>query len=465
MGCNLMSANFPAEFTWGTATASYQIEGAFDTDGRGASIWDTFSKTPGKVVNGDTGDIACDHYNRFEEDIAIMKELGVSAYRFSIAWPRLFPKGDSNREERGFAFYNRLIDALIAAGIEPMVTLYHWDLPQTLEDKGGWANRGVVDAFADYATACAEAFGDRINNWITLNEPWCVSWLGYSNGVHAPGKKDYNLAIAASHHTALAHAAAFRAIKKVRPEAKVGLTVNMNNIHNESPENQEVADFAALNDSNLNRWWIDALTTGKYPKNLIDTYGDRTAGIILDGDEKLLVTDVDFMGINYYCDGFVRAPRPEDKPAIEGGFMPFPQRADSSAPAHLAQDLTAMGWVVTPEGLGNLVKRVHKDWPQIPYLVITENGSSYDDVKENGQVIDTKRTAYLVAHLESLQSAIADGAPVKGYFAWSLLDNYEWAEGYAKRFGIVHVDFQTQERTPKMSFAKYKEIIAANAVS
>ena len=460
-----MSANFPAEFTWGTATASYQIEGAFDTDGRGASIWDTFSKTPGKVVNGDTGDIACDHYNRFEEDIAIMKELGVSAYRFSIAWPRLFPKGDSNREERGFAFYNRLIDALIAAGIEPMVTLYHWDLPQTLEDKGGWANRGVVDAFADYATACAEAFGDRINNWITLNEPWCVSWLGYSNGVHAPGKKDYNLAIAASHHTALAHAAAFRAIKKVRPEAKVGLTVNMNNIHNESPENQEVADFAALNDSNLNRWWIDALTTGKYPKNLIDTYGDRTAGIILDGDEKLLVTDVDFMGINYYCDGFVRAPRPEDKPAIEGGFMPFPQRADSSAPAHLAQDLTAMGWVVTPEGLGNLVKRVHKDWPQIPYLVITENGSSYDDVKENGQVIDTKRTAYLVAHLESLQSAIADGAPVKGYFAWSLLDNYEWAEGYAKRFGIVHVDFQTQERTPKMSFAKYKEIIAANAVS
>ena len=460
-----MSANFPADFTWGTATASYQIEGAFDTDGRGASIWDTFSKTPGKVVNGDTGDIACDHYNRFEEDIAIMKQLGVSAYRFSIAWPRLFPQGDATREERGFAFYNRLINALIAAGIEPMVTLYHWDLPQSLEDKGGWANRGVVDAFADYATACAEAFGDRITNWITLNEPWCVSWLGYSNGVHAPGKKDYNLAIAASHHTALAHAAAFRAIKKVRPEAKVGLTVNMNNIHNESPEDQEASDFAALNDSNLNRWWIDAFTTGKYPQNLIDTYGARTEGIILEGDEKLLVTDVDFMGINYYCDGFVRQARPEDKPAIEGGFMPFPQRADSSAPAHLAQDLTAMGWVVTPEGLGNLVKRVHKDWPQIPYLVITENGSSYDDVKENGQVIDTKRTAYLVAHLKSLQSAIADGAPVKGYFAWSLLDNYEWAEGYAKRFGIVHVDFQTQERTPKMSFAKYKEIIAANAVN
>ena len=460
-----MSSHFPDDFTWGTATASYQIEGAFDTDGRGPSIWDTFSKTAGKVVNGDTGDMACDHYNRFEEDIAIMKDLGVSAYRFSIAWPRLFPNGDSVREERGFDFYNRLINSLVAADIEPMITLYHWDLPQALEDKGGWANRSIVDAFAAYATACAEAFGDRVNTWITLNEPWCVSWLGYSNGVHAPGKKDFNLAIAASHHTALAHAAALRSIKKVRPNSVVGLTVNMNNIHNESPDDQEVVDFVALNDSNLNRWWIDAFTTGHYPKNLIDTYGDRTKGLFLEGDEKLLKVETDFLGINYYCDGFARSPRPEDKPAIEGGFMPFPQRVDGSAPAHLANDLTAMGWVVTPEGLGNLVKRVHKDWPQIPYLVITENGSSYDDEKVNGEILDVKRTAYLDAHLQSLQAAVNDGVPVKGYFAWSLLDNFEWAEGYAKRFGIVHVDYQTQERTPKMSFKRYKEIVAANTVN
>lgn len=457
-----MSSTFPEDFTWGTATASYQIEGAFNTDGRGESIWDRFSKTPGKVINGDTGDQACDHYNRFEEDIAIMKDLGVRAYRFSIAWPRLFPQGDSIREERGFDFYNRLIDALIAAGIEPMVTLYHWDLPQALEDKGGWAKRSIVDAFAGYATACAEAFGDRITTWITINEPWCVSWLGYSNGVHAPGKKDFNLAIAASHHTALAHSAAARAIRKIYPSAVVGLTVNMNNIHNESPHDQEVIDFAALNDSNLNRWWLDAFSTGQYPKNLIDTYGDRMDGLIFSGDEELLQVQTDFLGINYYCDGFVRSPRPEDKPAIEGGFMPFPQRVDGSAPTHLAENLTAMGWVVTPAGLGELVKRVHRDWPKIPYIVITENGSSYDDVKISGQVDDKERTAYLVAHLRSLQNAIIDGAPVKGYFAWSLLDNFEWAEGYAKRFGIVHVDYETLERTPKTSFKKYQEIIASN---
>lgn len=458
-----MSSTFPANFTWGTATASYQIEGAFDTDGRGVSIWDTFSKTPGKVVNGDTGDVACDHYNRFDEDIAIMKDLGISAYRFSIAWPRLFPQGDSVREERGFDFYNRLIDALVAADIEPMVTLYHWDLPQALEDKGGWSNRSIVDAFAHYAEACAEAFGDRITTWITLNEPWCVSWLGYSNGVHAPGKKDFNLAIAASHHTALAHAAGARAIRKIRPNAQVGLTVNMNNIHNESPENPEVVSFVELNDGNLNRWWIDAFSTGEYPKALVETYGDRLNGILMPGDQELLKVQTDFLGINYYCDGFVRSARAEDKPAIEKGFMPFPQRVDDSAPVALQNDLTAMGWVVTPEGLGNLVKRVHKDWPHIPYIVITENGSSYDDAKVDGQVDDPKRVNYLVSHLQSLQKAIAEGAPVRGYFAWSLLDNFEWAEGFAKRFGLVYVDYKTLERTPKSSFKKYKSIIAANS--
>ena len=457
--------NFPADFVWGTATASYQIEGAFDVDGRGVSIWDTFSKTPGKVVNGATGDVACDHYHRFEEDIKIMKDLGVSAYRFSIAWPRLFPNGDEKREERGFAFYDRLINSLIAAGIEPMVTLYHWDLPQALEDKGGWANRSIVEAFANYATACAEAFGDRINTWITLNEPWCVSWLGYSNGVHAPGKKDFKLAIAASHHTALAHSAALKAIKAIKPNATVGLTVNMNNIHNESPEDAEVNDFVDLNDANLNRWWIDAFTKGTYPEKLLNTYGALADGIIHDGDSKLLKVDTDFLGINYYCDGFVRSAKPDAKPTIEGGFMPFPQKVDGSAPAHLANDLTAMGWVVTPAGIGELVKRVHRDWPEIPYIVITENGSSYPDEKINGEVNDIKRNEYLKAHLASLQKAISDGAPVKGYFAWSLLDNFEWAEGYAKRFGIVYVDYETQERTPKLSARTYKEIIAKNSVS
>lgn len=457
-----MNTDFPKDFTWGTATASYQIEGAFDEGGRGESIWDVFSKTPGKVVNGDTGDTACDHYHRFDEDIAIMKELGVSAYRFSIAWPRLFPQGNLAREERGFEFYNRLIDALIAAGIEPMATLYHWDLPQALEDTGGWANRNIVKAFSDYAGACAQAFGDRITTWITLNEPWCISWLGYSNGVHAPGKKDFNLAIAASHHTALAHAAGARAIRRVCPQASIGLTVNMNNIHNESPEDQEVVDFADLNDANLNRWWIDAFSTGVYPKNLMEAYGARVDGLIHPDDHEQLKVQTDFLGINYYCDGFVRSPRPSDEPAINGGFMPFPQRVDGSAPSRLQKNLTAMGWVVTPEGLGELVKRVHREWPHIPFMVITENGSAYEDIKVNGEVEDIERTTYLESHLQSLQNAISTGVPVRGYFAWSLLDNFEWAEGYAKRFGIVYVDYKTFERTPKRSFKRYKEIIATN---
>ncbi len=459
-----MTQHFPDDFLWGTATASYQIEGASNVDGRGVSIWDTFSKTPGKVVNGDTGDVACDHYNRFDEDIAIMKDLGVKAYRFSIAWPRLFPAGDTVREERGFDFYNRLINALIAADIEPMVTLYHWDLPQKLEDIGGWANRSVVAAFEIYAKACAEAFGDRVTNWITLNEPWCVSWLGYSNGVHAPGKKDFSLAIAAAHHTALAHAAGTRAIKSVRPQAQVGLTLNMTNNNIENPEDSEVLAFAQLSDENLNRWWIDAFSTGHYPQNLLDTYGELQKGVIKAGDDALLKVDVDFLGINYYADGFVRSARVEDKPYIEGGFMPFPQRVDTSAPAHLAGSLTAMGWVVTPEGLGNLVTRVHNTWPHIPYLVITENGSSYEDVMVDGEVNDIERTSYLTRHLGSLQKAVSSGVPVKGYFAWSLLDNFEWAEGYAKRFGIVHVDYQTLKRTLKASGKKYKEIVSANAV-
>jgi len=458
-----MSSQLPSDFLWGTASSSYQIEGAANLDGRGVSIWDTFSRTPGKVVNGDTGDSACDHYHRYSEDIAIMKNLGVKAYRFSIAWPRLFPNGDEVREERGFAFYNKLIDALLAANIEPMVTLYHWDLPQKLEDAGGWANRATVDAFEKYAKACAEAFGDRINSWITLNEPWCVSWLGYSNGVHAPGKKDYKLAIAASHHTALAHAAGTRAIKSVQPEAHVGITVNMTNHNLENPEDKDLVELTALMDSNLNRWWIDALTTGKYPENILAYYGEALTSVLKSGDDELLKCQNEFLGVNYYSDSFIRSPRPEDKPFLDEGFLPFPQRADTSPPADLAGSLTGMGWVVTPKGLGKVLKRVHTSWPQFGYIMVTENGAAYDDIKEaDGNINDLARTKYLSGHVESLYDAAAAGVPIKGYFAWSLLDNFEWAEGYGKRFGLVYVDYKTMERTPKMSAKRYKEIIANN---
>jgi beta-glucosidase len=344
-----------------------------------------------------------------------------------------------------------------------MVTLYHWDLPQPLEDAGGWANRATAEAFTNYALACAEEFGDRVNNWITLNEPWCVAWLGYSIGVHAPGKKDHALAIAASHHTALAHSMATRAIKSIRPNAQVGLTVNMTNHNLENPENTELVTLNALLDSNINRWWIEAMLYGKYPTNILEYYGKALTDVLLPGDQELLKAKPDYLGINYYSDSFLRNPRPEDLVDNGPGIFPFPQKGDNSPPSHLAGSLTAMGWVVTPEGLGNLVARVHRDYPEIPYLMITENGSSYEDLVEaDGSINDVERTSYLVRHLQSLQKAIASGVPVKGYFAWSLLDNFEWAEGYAKRFGLVRVDYKTLVRTPKLSAKKYKEIIASN---
>ncbi len=461
-----MSHAFPSDFLWGTATASYQIEGAASVDGRGVSIWDTFSKTEGKVKNGDTGDMACDHYNRFPEDIALMQELGVKAYRFSIAWPRLFPQGDGVREERGFDFYNRLINALIAADIEPMVTLYHWDLPQTLEDKGGWANRETAYAFADYAAACAQAFGDRIKNWITINEPWCVSWLGYSIGVHAPGKKDYRSAVAASHHTALAHALATRSIKAAQPTAKVGITVNMTNYVNENPEDPSLPEVIDLLDGNINRWWIGAIQKGEYPATLIAAYGDLVEGTILPGDMELLQCDNEFLGVNYYSDSFVRSARPEDKPFSESAYLPLDVRANTSIPERFTGKLTDIGWPVTPHGLKNLVLRIHNDWPAITAINITENGCAINDEPDaSGVVNDQRRVDYLRAHLTELSEAIKLGAPVKAYFAWSLLDNYEWAEGYSQRFGIIHVDYQTQKRTIKASGYEYKKIVATNSVA
>jgi len=460
-----MSHSFPPEFLWGTATASYQIEGAAQADGRGVSIWDTFSRTPGKVKNGDTGDVACDHYNRYSEDIALMQELGVKAYRFSIAWPRLFPKGDGVREERGFDFYNRLIDALIAAGIEPMVTLYHWDLPQPLEDKGGWANRETAYAFAEYAAACGEAFGDRVTNWITINEPWCVSWLSYSMGIHAPGKKDYRAAVAAAHHTSLAHGLATRALKAIESSFKIGLTVNLTNYISESPEDPVVAEVIDLLDGNYNRWWIGGLQNGEYPATLLAAYGDLADGVIVPGDMDIVKVENEFLGVNYYRDEFVASARPEDIPLIDRAYMPFPQRVNLSIPDRYLAGLTDIGWPVTPHGIKDLVLRIHRDWPGVKEIFITENGCAVNDGPDaNGVVNDQRRIDYLRAHLGYLSEAIEEGAPVKGYFAWSLLDNYEWAEGYSQRFGIIHVDYQTQKRTIKASGYLYKGLIAANRV-
>ncbi len=454
--------DFPRNFVWGAATASYQIEGAATEDGRGLSIWDTFSATPGKVANGDNGLIACDHYHRFAEDIEIMKRIGIRSYRFSIAWPRLFPNGDAVREERGFAFYNKLIDALLDAGIEPVATVYHWDLPQVLEDQGGWTNRNIVPVFADYAAACVEAFGDRVKTWITINEPWCVSWLGYFAGIHAPGKQDLKSAIAAAHHTALAHAEATRAMKAVRPDVKVGITVNLNNVR-VSGENPDTLLAAELMDCVQNRWWIDALVHGEYPKALTDYYGSEFTDVVNSQDLSLLQAEPDFLGINYYNDAFISDAQSGDQSLVADGIFPIDIRVSSEIPDEYKGNLTDMGWAITPDGIGNLLKRLHRDWPSIPAFVITENGSAYDDApNESGEVDDVRRIAYLRAHVASIADAIAAGVPVTGYYAWSLLDNFEWSFGYAKRFGLVFVDFVSQKRTIKNSAYEYAKIISGD---
>jgi beta-glucosidase len=450
--------SFPDDFNWGSATASYQIEGAASIGGRSASIWDTFSKTPGKVVNGDTGDVACDHYHRFEEDIQIMKDLGVKSYRFSLAWPRIIPNGTGDVNQEGIDFYNRLINGLLDAGIQPTATLYHWDLPQALQDKGGWANRDIVEQFANYARIAAEAFGDRVANWITINEPWCVTWLGNFIGVHAPGIKDVDTAIAVAHHTALAHSAATRALRAVRPEIRSGITLNMTNYRVDDSSNLELTKLRDYMDSNLNRWWMDAQVHGTYPANLVEFYGEKLAKVVLPGDMDSLKIDSEFLGINYYSDSFIGTPTEEQVTKNEGSFV-FPINSDGTSPA----PHTDMGWPITPEGLTDLLVRVHNDWPEVKDIAITENGVAYVDAPdENNVVNDFRRVGYINDHVSAVGAAIQAGVPVKSYYYWSLLDNFEWAEGYAKRFGLVYVNFETLQRTPKLSATVYSNIIKTN---
>ena len=451
---------FPEDFNWGVATSSYQIEGAAFEDGRGESIWDRFCATPGKVANSEDGVTACDHYHRFEEDIQIMKQLGVTTYRFSMAWPRMFPKGDSVREQRGFDFYDRLINELLANGIKPLPTLYHWDLPQALQDKGGWANRETVDAFAHYAGAAVEAFGDRVTEWLTLNEPWCVTWLGYMNGVHAPGVKNLDHALAAAHHTALAHAEATRAMRAVRDDLRIGLALNMTTYRIEDESDKDLSELGDLLDAQLNRWWIEAFLKGSYPESLMTIHEGRLANIIQPGDLARLKVQTDILGVNYYSDSFIGLPRPEDKPLIEEGLFPFPHRMNGSAPG----PYTDMGWPITPNGLEELLLRIARDWPEIQDIAITENGVAFDyEPDASGEVNDLRRIDYLLTHLEAAGRAIEKGAPLKSYYAWSLMDNFEWAEGYNKRFGLVHVDFKTLKRTIKNSGKAYSEVIAASS--
>jgi beta-glucosidase len=463
---------FPPGFVWGTATASYQIEGAATEDGRTPSIWDTYSHTPGRVVNGDTGDVADDHYSRYREDVAIMQELGVSSYRFSVAWPRITPSVTEHElgpvNEAGLAFYDRLVDELLAAGIAPAATLYHWDLPQALEDAGGWTNRATAERFGEYAEIVAARLGDRIRTFITLNEPWCSAYLGYASGVHAPGRTEPASALSAVHHLNLAHGLATAAVRRAAPQAQVALTLNLAWV---CPASDSEADANAARriDGLQNRVFLDPTMRGEYPADVLaDTSSVTDWSFVQDGDLEIIHQPIDALGLNYYSPTIVRAydgegPRAEADGHGDGAASAWPACEDVEFPPQPGPK-TDMGWGIDPRGMTELLLRLARDYPDVD-LYVTENGAAYPDVvSEDGAVHDPDRIAYLQQHLAAVHQAIAAGANVRGYYLWSLLDNFEWSYGYSKRFGIVHVDYGTQQRTVKDSGRWYAEVVRRNAL-
>ena len=439
-------ADFPPGFTWGAATASYQIEGAAQTDGRGPSIWDVFSHTPGRVLNGDTGDVACDHYARYADDVALMRELGLAAYRFSVAWPRVQPLGSGRVEQRGLDFYRRLVDELLDSGIAPWLTLYHWDLPQALQEEGGWTSRDTAERFAEYAGIVYDALGDRVPHWSTLNEPWCSSLLSYQAGHHAPGERDGTRAARAVHHLLLGHGLAAGVLRE-RGCTDLGLTLNLNPVRGEDP------DLVRKVDGQQNRMWLDAVLLGRYPDDVVADLEAAGAPLpVQDGDLDVISAPLDWLGVNYYFRSHVAGGSTAGEPSPWIGGQDV---VDVDPPVLT----TAMGWGVEPDGLVELLTRLHDEWPAIP-LVITENGSAWEDVvAPDGAVRDPDRVDYLLRHLEAASEAIGKGVDLRGYFAWSLLDNFEWSFGYERRFGIVHVDYETQVRTPKDSARAYAEVL------
>lgn len=441
---------FPTGFLWGAATASYQIEGAWEADGKGESIWDRFSHTPGKVHEGDTGDVACDHYHRWREDIGLMKELGLKAYRLSASWPRILPQGTGEVNEKGLAFYDQLVDGLLEAGIEPFITLYHWDLPQALEDKGGWANRDTALAFANYADVLSKRLGNRVHNWITLNEPWVSAFIGYLEGRHAPGLQDSKIAFAAAHNLLLAHGLAVPILRaNSEAKAQVGITLSLN--YFEAATESEADKKAALRAENFaNRWFLDPLYKGSYPEDVAERMGGAPLPV-QEGDMQIISTPIDFLGVNYYFRNVVRDE------SGQGGASVAMVRLENV-------ERTEMGWEVYPIGLYKLLTALHQEYAPGRFY-ITENGASFkDEVGPDGEVNDPQRLAYLQSHFAAAHQAIGEGVPLEGYFVWSLMDNFEWGYGYSKRFGIIHVDYDSLKRTIKSSGHFYKEVIAANGL-
>ncbi|PWK82786.1 beta-glucosidase [Lentzea atacamensis] len=443
---------FPKGFLWGAATAAFQVEGATDVDGRTDSIWDAFCRVPGKIVGGHTGEPGADHYRRFEQDVRMMADLGLGAYRFSIAWPRVRPDGGAVNQA-GLDFYSRLVDTLLEHGIKPWPTLYHWDLPQKLEDTGGWAERDTAHRFAEYAESVVEALADRVDGFTTLNEPWCAAFLGYAAGIHAPGRTEPDAAVAAVHHLLLAHGLAGEVIRGAGKE--LGITLNMYPIIPADPSSEADRDVARRLDGLQQRIFLDPLLLGEYPADVLeDLEPFGFSSVIHEGDLKTISGPLDMLGVNYYTEHYVSAQPGEIGPSpwVGVGDHSFPRR---DAP------VTDMGWEVRPDGLTSVLLRVHNDYPSIP-LYITENGAAYPD---QPGVDDAERTEYIASHLRAAHTAIAAGVDLRGYFCWSLMDNFEWAEGYAKRFGIVHVDYDTQVRTPKMSARWFSAVARSNAIA
>ena len=438
--------DFPEGFVWGSATASYQIEGAVDEDGRGESIWDRFSHTPGRVKNGDTGDVACDHYHRWRDDVALMQSLNLNAYRFSIAWPRIIPTGDGAVNHRGLDFYDRLVDGLLEAGIDPYVTLYHWDLPQALEDKGGWRSRDTVEAFARYTEVVVDRLGDRVDNWWTINEPWVVAVEGHELGLHAPGHQSVKEALDVSHYLLLAHA---RSMEVLHSDGSNRVGIVLNQVHH-VPRSAHADDVAAAHhaDGRYNRWFLDPLAGRGYPEGVVDALGwDQV--VIDPGDLVAIARPMDMLGVNYYTRVVCAAPGVAD--------------VDRPPPLVTAQgEPTDMGWEIYPQGLYETVVRDFREYGHTS-IYITENGAAYDVPMVDGAIADPLRQSYLRQHIAEMHRAIEDGVPLDGYFVWSLLDNFEWAHGYSKRFGIVGVDFDDQTRTVKDSGKWFAGVAARNS--
>ena len=450
----MSATRFPPDFLWGAATSAYQIEGAVREDGRGETIWDRFCATPGKIFEGHTGEVACDHYHRFREDVALMRELGLRSYRFSVAWARILPAGFGRLNPAGLDFYQRLVDELAGSGITPMVTLYHWDLPQALQDRGGWEARDTARYFADYAVALFERLGDRVKLWITHNEPYVAAHIGYGTGEHAPGLRDQAKALQVAHHLLLSHALAVQAYRQ-RADAggKIGISLDLHPAQAQSDHPQD-RQAAMLYDAHQNRWFLDPVFRGRYPQELLQI-AQRRHGAPRFPQEDLqtfAAAPVDFLGVNYYFRQLVR--RPERKEEL---FLPV-------RPDYPGARFTEMGWEQWPGGLYELLTRLHREYGQ-PELYVTENGAACPDERmADGRIDDQDRVSYLREHIAAAGKALAEGVRLKGYQVWSLLDNFEWAQGYSKRFGLVHVDLRTQERRPKKSALWYSRLIERGSI-